>query len=66
MKYFKPRSLTWWASFLPIFAGATVAALPLHGWVNIVDTINALTGGMSPAVMINAGLVGIGMRGAIQ
>jgi hypothetical protein len=65
-KYFKPKSLTWLASFVPVLAGGLVASLPLHGWSEVVETIDAITGGMSPYVMINAGLVGIGMRGAVE
>lgn len=66
MKYFKPKSLTWWASFAPLLTGALVASLPLHGLVEIVQTINSITGGLPPAVMINIGLAGIGIRGAIK
>lgn len=65
MKYFKPKSLTWWASAAPLIAGAVVAGEPLHGVVALVDTINAMTGDTSPAVLINAGLAGIGIRGAV-
>jgi len=66
MKYFKPKSLTWWASFAPLISGALVASLPLHGFVEIVQTINSITGDLNPAMMINIGLAGIGIRGAIK
>jgi hypothetical protein len=66
MKYFKPRSLTWWSSFVPLIAGALVASEPLHGWLALTATIDAVTGGVSPALLINAGLLGIGVRGAIK
>lgn len=65
-KYFKPKSLTWWASFAPLIAGLLVASEPLHGLSGIVSTINAITGGVAPAIMITAGLGGIGFRGAIK
>lgn len=65
MKYFKPKSLTWWMSATPLLAGILVASLPLHGMDAIVTTINSLTGGLSAAVMINFGLGGIGLRGAM-
>ena len=65
-KYFKPKSLTWWASFAPLIAGLVVAFEPLHGWLAVTDTINALTGGVPPSLLINAGLVGIGVRGAMK
>lgn len=66
MKYFKPKSLTFWASFAPLLTGALVASLPLHGLVSIVQTINSITGDIPPAVLINIGLAGIGIRGAIK
>lgn len=65
-KYLKPTSLTWLASLVPLLAGLMVATLPLHGLDAIVTTINNLTGGLSAAVMINTGLLGIGVRGAID
>jgi len=66
MKYFKPKSLSWWAGFVPLSAGLTVATLPLHGQVDIVDTVNNVTGNMSSAALINAGALAIGLRGAIK
>jgi hypothetical protein len=66
MKYFKPKSLTWWSSFVPLIAGVVVASEPLHGWLAVTATIDALTGGVSPSLMINAGLLGIGVRGAMK
>lgn len=65
MKYFKPRSLTWWASVAPLVAGLIVASEPLHELAKLVATIDNMTGGMSAAVMINSGLIGIGLRGAL-
>tara|TARA_R110000772_G_scaffold79860_3_gene170741 strand:- start:176 stop:376 length:201 start_codon:yes stop_codon:yes gene_type:complete len=66
VKYVKTKSLTWWTSFVPLFLGLLVAALPLHGWQQGVDAINSLTGGLTPSTMINAGLFGIGLRGAVK
>jgi len=65
MKYFKPKSLTWWASFAPLLAGLFIAAAPLHGLTAAVEVINSMTGGASAAILINAGLAGIGLRGAL-
>ena len=65
-KYIKPDSLTWWASFAPILAGVVVASEPLHGLSDVVATVNNMTGHMSPAILINAGLAGIGLRGAVK
>lgn len=65
MKYIKPNSLTWWCSFAPVCAGLFIATLPIHGLNAWVASLDAITGGLEPAVLINAGLVGIGMRGAL-
>ncbi len=64
-KYIKLHSLTWWASVTPLIAGAFVASEPMHGLSTIVMTVDNMTGGLSPAVLINAGLAGIGLRGAM-
>lgn len=64
-KYVKPGSVTWWASVMPILAGVTVATEPLHGLTDVVTTVNNMTGSASPAILINAGLAGIGIRGAL-
>lgn len=66
IKYFKPKSVTWWAAFVPLLAGLVVASEPVHGLGAIVQTIDSVTGHVSPAILINAGLVGIGFRGAIK
>jgi hypothetical protein len=65
MKYFKPNSLTWWASMVPLLLGVLAAAEPLHGMSGLGDTISNMTGGASPYVLINAGLIGIGVRAAL-
>ena len=65
MKYLKLNSLTWWAGFVPLLAGLTIVFEPYHGWPEVVDLINHATGDQSPAVLINAGLMAIGLRGAI-
>lgn len=64
-KYFKPSSLTWWASLVPLVAGVVVGSEPVHGLGSVVATINNMTGDMSAAVLINLGLAGIGLRGAL-
>ena len=65
-KYIRPDSLTWWASITPFMAGiilAGSAAFPALNPVAVV--INAASGGLPASVLINAGLVGIGLRGAM-
>ena len=65
-KYFKPKILTWLASAVPLLAGLVVATVPIHGWLAIVTVINNVTGGLPAAVLINAGIAGIGIRGALD
>lgn len=65
MKYIKPESFTWWMSLIPVIAGIIVATADLHGQVALVAVVNSLTGGAEPAILINAGLAGIGLRAAL-
>lgn len=66
MKYFKPKSLTWWAAVFPLVMGLIMAIGPaIPGAEAIVAIAVALTGGVAPSVLINAGLGGIGLRGAM-
>jgi len=64
-KYFKPASLTWWSSVVPILCGAFIASEPVHGMTGIADSIRNATGLTAP-VLINMGLAGIGLRGAVS
>jgi len=64
-KYFKPNSLTWWASVVPILAGLFIATEPLHGLSAAVSSVENAFGAPAP-VLINAGLAGIGIRGAVK
>ena len=64
-KYFKPRSLTWWASVSPLIMGLFMATEPLHGMASAAAAIQNATGQTAP-VLINAGLMGIGIRGALK
>jgi hypothetical protein len=66
MKYLKIKSVTWWASALPLIGGLLLATEPFHGFTELVETIDNLSGGMRPYVMINAGMLGIGLRAAIK
>lgn len=63
-KYIKPRSLTWWASVAPLLIGAFMASEPLHGLADAVVSLRNATGLTAP-VLINMGLAGIGLRGAV-
>ena len=63
-KYFKPTSLTWWASVAPLACGLIMATAPIHGAYALAESIGNATG-LSAPLLINAGLAGIGLRGAI-
>lgn len=65
MKYVKPRSLAWWASATPLFLGMFVALEPVHGLSQWVAAVSAMTGDLPSYVLINTGLIGIGLRGAV-
>lgn len=65
-KYLKPKSLTWWASFIPLLAGLFLAIAPI--WPSTAALVTALadlTGNVSAVILINAGIAGIGLRGAM-
>jgi len=64
-KYFKPDSLTWWASLVPLVCGIIVATEPIHGMTGLAMSITNGSGMTAPA-LITAGLGGIGLRGAIK
>lgn len=65
MKYFKPNSLTWWASVTPLLMGVVIATEQLHGMTPVVLFLNSLTDNVGAYALINAGLAGIGIRGAL-
>lgn len=65
-KYWKPRSLTWLVSLASLLTGLTIATQPLHGLSAAVDTLNGLWGHPEPSMLIQAGLIGVGIRGAMK
>lgn len=67
MRYIKPKSLSWWASVSPLLAGLIVAVSEAFPTLApVVAVINAASGGMTAPVLINLGLAGIGLRGAMK
>jgi hypothetical protein len=64
IKYFKPRSLTWWSSVTPLVIGIVIATEPLHGSAALADSMRNATGMTAPA-LINMGLAGVGLRAAV-
>lgn len=65
-RYVKPTSLTWLASALPILAGLFIAFEPVHHLADWARAISRAFGDASPYLLINAGLVGVGLRGAVR
>lgn len=65
-KYIKIRSVTWWASATPLAAGLFMAFEPVHHLSDWAEAVGATFGGASPYLLINAGLAGIGIRGAVE
>jgi hypothetical protein len=66
-KYVKPKSITWWASVFPLLAGlvlAVTSAVP--GLEGVGALINGFFPEMGAVALINLGLVGIGLRGAVK
>jgi DMSO/TMAO reductase YedYZ heme-binding membrane subunit len=64
-KYIRPTSLTWWSAVVPLLCGLFMAFEPVHGMTDLAEAIKNATG-MSAPVLINVGLAGIGLRGAIK
>ena len=64
-KYIRPTSLTFWSAVVPLLCGLFMAFEPVHGLTDLAEAIKNATG-MSAPVLINLGLAGIGLRGAIK
>lgn len=65
-KYWKPTSLTWLSSVAPLGMGVFIAMEPVHGLSEWVQAVSAMAGDVSPYLLINMGLVGIGLRGTAE
>ena len=51
---------------MPLAAGLFIAFEPVHHFADWSKALSLAFGGASPYLLINAGLVGIGLRGAIR
>ena len=66
-KYVKPKSLTWWASVFPLFAGLALAvASVVPGFESLAGVIQGMFPELSAVALINMVLIGIGLRGAVK
>lgn len=66
--YFKPDSLTWWSAVIPLVAGVVLwlaGTFPSDMSAEIVTFIQSIWPQATAGVLINIGLAGIGIRGAI-
>lgn len=69
MKYFQPKSLTWWAGILSISVGVATIVFPESYQLGEIGTLlSALSGGAdnSPASLIALGLGLIGIRQKLE
>jgi hypothetical protein len=64
-RYFKPRSVTWWAGVFLVVMGATLGVDEGYDIGAVADVIRAWTEGIGPAALIGQGLGLIGLRGAL-
>lgn len=66
-KYLKPKSVTWWAGFLPLLGGVIVAAANtiLPAAQPVAAFVDELSGQLPASVLILSGLGLIGLRGAV-
>ena len=64
MRYFRPKSLTWWGSIFSIGLGVTTMTCQHCDLGEISRLISMLMGGAdaSPAGMIMLGIVGVGLN----
>lgn len=70
-KYIQPKSLAWWASFIPLVGGVVLALSNAFPENDILTRgamiVQELAGqGRTAADLIQLGLLGIGLRGAIS
>ena len=66
MKYVKPKSLSWWASFVPLLGGVVIALSDVvPSLAPVAQVVRSLAGSMTAAQLVQLGLLGIGLRGAI-
>lgn len=66
-KYFKPTSLTWWAAVFPLVGGLLLMISKIiPGLEDVAAAVNTFWPGADGVVLINIGLAGIGLRGAMQ
>jgi hypothetical protein len=69
MKYFQPKSLTWWSGLFAITIGIASMAVPQNSQLNELGTLIALlagSGDSSPATLLAVGFGLIGLRARFE
>jgi len=66
MKYFKPKSVTWWAGVSLIATGGVIGVDVGYDVGPIADVLNAWTGPVGPSLLIAQGAGLVGIRGALS
>ena len=68
MRYFNPKSLTWWSGIASISIGVAMMLWPHDQLSQIGTVLSVLSGGSdaSPAGLILLGLVSIGLRDKLE
>lgn len=69
MRYFQPKSLTWWAGVWACGTGGAALVLPFHSGLGHLAQFVALlagTGDASPAGLVFLGLGLIGLRDRLE
>jgi hypothetical protein len=69
MKYFQPKSLTWWSGVFAIAVGVASMAVPQNSQLSELSTFVALlagSGDSSPATLLAVGFGLIGLRARFE
>jgi hypothetical protein len=65
MKYFKPKSLTWWTCISCFVLGTILSVHAAYNLGKLGDVLVVMTSDFSPLFMIAQGLGLVGLRGAV-
>ena len=69
MRYFQPKSLTWWSGVAAVLVGVASIALPASGQLADVSRVVSMLAGSSdasPVGLISLGLGLIGIRDRLE
>lgn len=66
MKYFKPKSLTWWTGIICFAVGTILSIHAGYDLGRLGVVLAVMTSDFSPSFMIMQGLGLVGLRGALS